>query len=121
MYDSAKIRLVNSLVFISDPAGGVVPDWIRDVLILATSSCISVGCYPEQDGPTEVILGKAQEVDPGVRPAFNGELETPHRSVVVLTVEGTTVLRASVPKTVTRVRIWVSHPRWPERVIIGLD
>jgi hypothetical protein len=120
MPTSKKIRPVNSLVFISDPAGGVVPEWVRDALILSTPSCISVGCCPEQDGPTEVILGKMQEVDPGFQSAFDGDLETPHRTVTVSTVERNTILQSKVTATRTRVRIWVSHPRWPDKVIVGL-
>jgi hypothetical protein len=120
MSTSKKIRPVNSLVFISDPAGGVVPEWVRNALILSTPSCISVGCYPEQDGTTEVILGDAQEVDPGIPPAFDGDLETPHRAVTVSTVEGNAILEWKVLGTSTHVRIWTNHPRWPDRVIVGL-
>jgi len=120
MYTSTKVRPVNSLVFISDPAGGVVPEWERDTLILSTPSCISVGCYPEQDGPTEVVLGKAQEVDPGRAPAFDGDLETPHGAVTVSTVEGNAILESKVLETRTRVRIWVNHPRWPDKVVVGV-
>src|SRR5262245_30868562 len=115
MSTSRKIRPVNSLLFISDPAGGVVPEWVRDVLILSTPSCISVGCYPEQDGPTEVILGTAQEVDAGAEPAFDGDLETPHGEVIVSTVERDTILQSKVTATRTRVPIWINHPRWPDK------
>jgi hypothetical protein len=121
MSTSTKIRPVNSLVFISDAASGVVPEWIRGSLILSTPSCISVGCYPEQDGPTEIVLGESQEVNPGNDPAFDGDLETPHRTVTVSTVEGNTILESDVPQTRTHVRIWVSHPRWPDKIIIGLE
>lgn len=120
MSTSKKVRPVNSLIFISDAARGVVPEWVRDKLILSTPSCISVGCYPEQDGATEIVLGKGLEVDRGNHPAFDGELNTPTRTVVVSTVEGNTVLESTVPKQRTRVRIWVSHPRWPDKVTIGL-
>jgi hypothetical protein len=93
MSTSKVIRPVNSLIFISDPADGVVPEWIPDALILSTPSCVSVGCYPEQDGPTEVILGRAQEVDPGVPPAFDGGLDTPRKVVAVSTVGGDNILQ----------------------------
>lgn len=119
MSTSATIRPVNSLVFVSDPRGGEVPEWIRDELILSTSSCISIGCYPEQDGPTTVILGPSWQVDPGDRPAFDRSLETPSRAIIVSTVERETILEAKVPETRTRVRIWLSHPRWPDKVIVG--
>jgi hypothetical protein len=121
MFSSKIIRPVNSLLFVSDPAGGVVPEWIQGTLVLATPSCISVSCHPEQDGPTEVILGKARDVDPGDHPVFDGELETPGRIVVISTVERKTVLETRVPDTHTRVRIWLNHPRWPDKVIVGLE
>jgi hypothetical protein len=121
MSKSKKIRPVNSLVFVSDSAGGEVPAWIRDVQILSTPSCICVGCYPKQDGPTEIMLGNARELDAGGPAAFDGELETPSRRVVISSVEGITILDSTVPKPRTHVTIWVNHPRWPDRVIIGLD
>jgi hypothetical protein len=120
MSTSKQIRPVNSLIFISDPAGGVVPEWVRDKLILSTPFCISVGCYPEQDGPTEVVLGGAREVDPGSPPAFDGDLETPRRAITVSTVEGHNILQSKVSETRTRVRVWVSHSRWPDKVIVGV-
>jgi hypothetical protein len=72
------------------------------------------------DGDTQVTLGSAPEVDPGVSPAFDGLLETPSREVVVSTVEHETVLTAPVPAARTRVRIWTNHPTEPDEVTIGL-
>jgi hypothetical protein len=121
MSKSKKVRPVNSLLFISDSDGGEGPEWVRGEQILATSSCISVACYPEQDGPTEITLGGTGEVDPGWHPVFAGELETPSRTVIVSTVDHDTILESTVPKERTHVTIWVSHPRWPDRVVIGLN
>jgi hypothetical protein len=120
MYLATKVRPVNSLLFISDPNGGEPPIPVRNTRIRSTSSCISVSCSSEQDGPTEVILGMAQEVDPGTDPVFDRDLETPNRAVVVSTVERETVLEAKVPGKRTHVRIWVNHPRWADKVIVGL-
>jgi len=121
MYTSATTRPVNSLLFISDRDGGEVPEWVRDELILSTSSCISIACYPEQDGPTTVTLGPLWEVEHEEQPTFSGYLETPNRAVVVSTVDQQTVVEAKVPKTRTHVRIWLNHPRWPDQVTIGLE
>jgi hypothetical protein len=90
-------------------------------MILSTSSCISFRCYPEQDGPTEVMLGEINEVDPGSVPAFEGELETPTYTVIVSTVDLEAVLQTAVQNTRTKVKIWLSHPQWPEKVVIGLQ
>ena len=121
MHRSARVSPPNSIVFISDPNGGEAPDPVWGAMILSTPSCISVGCLPEVDGETEITLGPAQEVDTGDLPDFTGTLETPNRRVVVSTVEEETILEAPVPGTKTGVRVWLSHPRWPEKVIIGLE
>lgn len=121
MPSSVKICPPNSLLFVSDPNGGKAPYPVRGALILSTDSCISVGCYPEPDGPTEVVLGKMSEVDPGTDPAFEGMLETPGRAIVISTVTAETVMKTIVPGQRTRVRIWVNHPRWPDKIIIGVE
>lgn len=122
MHRSKLIRPVNSLLFIADPAGGEeVPEWVRGELILSTSSCISVGCYPEQDGPTEIVLGKASEVDPGGNPAFEGDLETPGGAITISTVDNEKVLEMKVTGARTHVRVWINHPRWPDKVTVGVE
>jgi hypothetical protein len=120
MYRSIRIAPPNSIIFVSDPDGGEAPEPIWGAMILFTSSCISVGCFPEIDGETEITLGPIAEVGTGELPAFTGTLETPSYAVVVSTVEKETILKVPVSKTKTEVRIWLSHPRWPEKVIIGL-
>lgn len=120
MAASITINPVNSLLFLSDVNLGTPPTPVRGPLILSTPSCISFACYPEVDGPTEVILGDAEEVNPGGQPVFEGDLETPNRVIVVSTVTLETVLEQSVPGTRTHIRIWYSHPRWPEKVTIGV-
>lgn len=121
MRRALRIAPSNSLLFVSDVSGGKIPQITRGPWLWATSSCIAVGCYPEQDGETEVVLGKSEEVVPVDHLAFDGNLETPNRAVIVSTVEGNTILERAVSEVRTRVRIWVSHPRWPEKVVIGLE
>jgi hypothetical protein len=118
---STKVAPPNSLLFISDPDGGVAPEPVSGAQILSTPSCISVACLMFQDGETEVTLGPAREVDPGSFAAFDRLLETPNRTVVVSTVDGDTVLEARVPRSMTRVRIWVNRPKEPDQVVIGLE
>jgi hypothetical protein len=120
MIQTAHIRPVNSLVFVSDTNGGEVPEWVRDGMVWSTSSCIAIVCYPEQDGPTDVILGNAAEVDPGGPPLFDGHLEVPNRTLVVSTVDQQTVMQADVLTPTTRLRVWTNHPRWPDKVTIGV-
>lgn len=118
---SAEISPVNSLVFIHDVRGWTSPLPVDGKLIWSTPSCIATAVFPEVDGPTKIVLGDASEVDPGTVVAFDGTLETPHRAVVVTTVDsGEPFLALAVPGQQTRVRIWHSDPRWPEIVTIGV-
>jgi hypothetical protein len=116
-----KVAPPNSLLFISDISGGALPDFEEGKLILATASCVSVGCLMYQDGETELAMGELQEVAFGGAPAFDGILDTPSRSVVISTVEWQTVLQANVPDIKTRIRIWVNHPTEPDRIGVALD
>ena len=112
---------MNSLLFLSDPDGGDPPIPVWGARILSTPSCISFACNPAQDGPTEVRMGRREEVAWDTPPAFEGELETPHRAVVISTVDLNVVMKRDVPSTRTHVTIWVSDARWPEHIAIGLS
>ncbi len=120
MRKTIQISPPNSQLFISDKDARVVPDFLPQHSILSTPRGITFVCFPEQDGPTEVTLGSLEEVDTGRAPAFEGELETPSRTVVISTVEWEEVLRVQVASARSLVKIWLSHPKWPEKVVIGL-
>jgi hypothetical protein len=122
MGTTISVRPINSILFLSDEAGGEPPVPIRGVMIQSTPSTISFRCYPEQDGPTEVLLGQVSEFQPPQgAPAFDDELKTPSRSVVLSTADWQTLLRIEVPNLRTRVRIWLNHSQWPDKVTIGLS
>jgi hypothetical protein len=112
----------NSLVFIEDAKGGMVPDpdsITPEAGIIATDTCIAVCCLCSDDGPTKITMGPVQEVDPGEHPAFDGILATPTRTVAVTTVEADGVLVANVPALRTRIRIWTNRPKEPDNVVVG--
>ena len=121
MAKSARIAPPNSLLVISDRKGGVPPQVTRGTSIWFTSSCIVIGCLAFVDGKTQVTLGAARDVDPGIRPAFDGLVETPSHAVTVSTVEREKVLECAVKTIQTRVRIWVNRPTEPDDVIVGLN
>jgi hypothetical protein len=118
---SISISPINSLIFVHGSPDWTPPIPIRDKLIWLTSSCIATACFPEVDGSTEVTMGDSREVDPHIAPVFEAQLETPQRRVDITTVgDDNPVLSMAVTDERTPVRIWHSHPRWPERVTIGL-
>ena len=121
MTTSVKIAPPNSLLFISVQNGGRPPYPVRGAHVLATESCISIACYPWVDGETTVSLGPSRDVDPGQPPAFDSQLETPDRTIVISTVEGKPVLKENVSEAMTRVRVWLNNASMPDEVIVGYD
>lgn len=121
MKHSVSTSPINSILFIEDrPTSNMpvvdpptAPAW-------ATPDCIIVKAYPEQDGPTEVLLGDQTDVDPGRPPDFTSMLKTPGRRVLVRDALDHVVITTPSNSGLTRIAIWLSHPEWPEKVIIGL-
>lgn len=111
----------NSLLFLEDINGGTPPEPIWGAKILATPSCISFVCLPDVDGPTEIEIGPFDEIKPGPHLMFEGDLETPSRTVAVTAVDLERVLRVDVAHQITKVRIWYSHLKWPDKVTISVD
>ena len=109
------IRPMNSLIFISDSDGGEPPQPVRGAHLLSTSSCISVVCFPEPDGPTEVVLGRTQDVGLGSSPVFDGSLSTPNRVVLISAADYEKILEANVQEVNTH------NPIWPDKIIVGWD
>lgn len=119
MFQTIKRSLQNGLIFIEDIAGGEPPYPVTDAKVQFTASCISVACLHEVDGEAELVLGPSDAIDPGYTVAFNGDLDTPSKELMISTVAGEVLLRTEVPTIRTRVQIWRSHPDWPEQVIVG--
>jgi hypothetical protein len=117
---SARLRVLNSLLFIRDASTRNVPDIDGNSAIWSTTSCVAVSCVPDSDGETHVTIGAAQEVAQHGVPLFDSKLETPTRSVVVETVIRERILERKVPNLKTRVRIWTDGYRDTRWVIIGL-
>ncbi|MFC0241264.1 hypothetical protein [Rhodopseudomonas telluris] len=98
----------------------VMPTPAWGAYVSASNSCLILGCMPDIDGPTQIVLGDSAEVDPG-RPAdFVSLLRVPDGEVRVTTVGGEVLLRMPAPP-LSLVEIWRSHPKWPETVIIGIN
>lgn len=119
MPKTLKIAPANSLIIISDVSGGIGPEFIPGRLVLSTSTMISVGCLANVDGETQVTLGSAVELAPGVPLVFEGELETPSGEIAVSTVEGEKILEANVGSVRTGIRIWANRPVEPDEIVIG--
>jgi hypothetical protein len=121
MRQATRISPANSIVFVHGGTGHVSPLPIWGAQVLATNSCVSVACYPEVDGLTEIIFGDVADAGLDQPPDFAGILRTPGRQVVITTPDDHPVLSMPVAATLTGLKIWRSHPRWPETVRIGIE
>jgi hypothetical protein len=117
---SVSLAIPNAVFFITGSDTNDVPGIDRGSIIWSTPACIAVGCTPDCDGETRIIIGLSPQVNLGSQPVFDGRLETPDRIVSVDIVPGTKVLEQKVPGADTRVRIWVNHPTQPDNVTIAL-
>jgi hypothetical protein len=116
-----RVAPPNSLIFVRDEGGGVVPEFVPNRLVLATSSAVSVGCLAEMDGETEVTLGPIREIETKGLKVFDDVLETPTRRIVVETSEGEILLREDVASNRVRVCIWVNRVVEPDRILVGWE
>ncbi len=124
MVRRVDIRPVSSIVFFHGGGDFVVPAESFEPklsLVAASSSCFIVGLFPEIDGPTELTIGHAHEVDPGYPPSFTGSIEAPGRRILIDQVDEFVVHDQSVDEMSVVINIWLSHPQWPEKVFIGID
>lgn len=117
---SVTITPPYSLILLLDPATGVVPQSMNGQLIAVSQSCVAVGCRPEDDGPTTVILGSKSLVDPGREPFFACEIETPSRVLELQTALGATLATADVGRSIARLSVWVNDSLEPDKIIFGI-
>ena len=117
---SAEIRPVNSIVFVhGEPTEGwPLPIW--GAQILATNSAVSVTCMPEVDGSTILVFGDMRDVGLDRTPDYEGILRASGDELFITTVEGHILLRMPAEELST-LKIWRSHPLWPENVTIGIE
>jgi hypothetical protein len=123
MTETVRVAPVNSQVVIVDPKNRKVevPEYQESVPFVATSSCILFYCYPEVDGETEISLGRASDLDPGIAPVFDGHLLTPSRILAIETVYGDTILQIPTFSAQTKFRIWSDEIKWPTKIWVGIE
>ena len=110
----------NSLVLVMGSATGDIPDNFGETLIVATDSCIAVGCQAEDDGPTRFWLGRNEELSLDGAPSFTRNLDTPDGYVAIRTIMGDDIARIEVSDKSTFISVWVNHPQEPDEVKIGI-
>ena len=117
--NSTNFAPINSIVFVSDNLRSKPPEHVVGGLISYNEFCVSVGTYPEQDGETEFMLGKAEKVGDALQLVFDGMIHTPHRNLMIWTVWEEVLLEEKVADVQTRLRIWADHNFLPKKLVVG--
>lgn len=114
-----EVRPINSMLFIHGTPE-IAPQPIWGARILATNSCLSTICFPEVDGPTRIDLGGLAEIESKVEPDFSGVIRTATPDLIISTVDKEVLSRFPTAAGLREIKVWLSHPRWPDVVTIGL-
>lgn len=116
-----SVAPANSVVFVADPNGHYdVPLDTGSALITATSSCIAVGTLAEMDGETTLKLSRSHDNASGEL-AFDGNLETPSRTVAIVDSSNKSFLSMAVTNATTHVKIWVNDSNEPNLILIQAE
>jgi hypothetical protein len=107
------------VVFITDPTRRdvEVPRDVSAAMVCATATCISVGTLAAVEGETTIRLG-AEIENPIGHIAFDQIFETPGLKIEVSDSHTDPILTMDVPNKLTRLTIWLSHPKFPDIVQI---
>jgi hypothetical protein len=114
------VPVLNSLLYLRDPSIEHLPVIDGLAAVWSTPSCVAVSCLPDSEGETAIRVGAASEVGLERTPLFDGQIDTPSRTIVLETVLRKMLLREHVAAAHTRVRIWTNGHRATDKVIIGL-
>lgn len=112
--------VLNSLIFVNDALNEDIPEIDEPSGLWLIPSCIAIGCLPDCDGSTKIILGPVHEAGTEKHLLFEGTVETPSRKLIVDTVLAETLLETDVPETVTHLKIWTNGHPASDIVVIGI-
>jgi hypothetical protein len=115
----ARLEPDNSIIFVADPTWHYeIPlDAVATAPIVSSPSCIVIGTLAAMDGETTIKLGESISDRPD-QLGFEGELETPGKTVRVIGSVIDDILTMRVPGTKTHVKVWVNRTVEPDLIII---
>lgn len=106
-----SVPVLNSLVFIMDSklldypdVGGIGAYW-------KTGSCVAVGCLPDCDGETEIVLTIGGLPPRNLKFLATVRLETPSRQLAIELVPRRRIAELDVPTVSTTLEIWTDGYR----------
>jgi hypothetical protein len=117
---SVEVQPSNSLLLVTDPDHGVIPESMGGRLVAVTESCLAVGALSEADGPTHVDvidIVDFQGVEDGSWLAWEGMLTTASGRLAIMDVLGGVLADRRVGPSVA-VRLIVNDDSEPDRISV---
>jgi len=111
-------RFPNSVLFVMDPAIGVIPDSMSRSIVASTDSCIAVGTNSEQEGSTDVLISDKRSKHAGFTRVFAGCIRTPNFSLAVCDIYEEVMTEFRVLNSVSKIEIWVNQQHVPTAIEI---
>jgi len=121
--DSVITSVHHGIVFILDPRNKEVqiPEYVKNELVAATDSCISVVTQAEVDGEVEITLAFSEAAPSDLIHIARGNIRVPHGTLAVDTADEGILFERDVPKGRATVSIWVDDMKHPMRVFINVE
>jgi hypothetical protein len=121
--EEKRVSLPDGILFVLDPGNRATkaPQYTPGKVSAATSTCVSIATIADVDGPVIVRFGSKpdENIDPGFLPVFEGTLQTPSRSLAVVTSTSEKVASGHVDANQASLTIYVDSIRSPS--IVWLD
>lgn len=105
------VPVLNSLVFILDAKHSVSPHVDGIGAYWKTDSCIAVGCLPDSDGETEIVLTTENAAPEGLKFLVAVRLVTPSKRIAIELVPRRRIAELEVPSKSTTLEIWTDGYR----------
>ena len=89
-------------------------------LVVSTSASIAIGTMSEVDGTTRLRLtnGRVSPGTEGLAQVFDGELETPSKTICIGAATGEIYLRGTTNGNSTRIKVWVNDRTEPDLIVV---
>jgi hypothetical protein len=119
--DWIEIAPPNSLILVVGATKVDIPASFDGALIVATDTCVAIGCKAEDDGPSRFALKTIGFGHLDRNPAFVGWLKTPNGTVALETVFGERLAEHPAPSPSARITIWVNDDTEPDEILVGVE
>ncbi len=115
-----RLPIHNALIYVRNTGDWDVPAIDGIGHLWTSKTCVAVGCLPDIDGATRIIIGDVIDVPRTEHETFDRRIETPSKSVTVESVYDHDLAVVTTGTSSTRVRIWTDGTSLSSIIIVGV-